>query len=188
MKNILFLAYPQYADFEIAHTLFFLKKVGKANVTTVTIDGKPVESIAGLLTMPQRGLSEVNVGEYDLVLISGGDGVHTIINESVLHTFLQSAYSKEIPIAAICASATLLGKSGLLKGKRFTCNPNTYEVFKDVFQGANYTGENIEVETNLITAKGTAFPEFNVAVGDLLNIWKDSTQENWALQFCRGNI
>ncbi|MGE8207788.1 DJ-1/PfpI family protein [Heyndrickxia sp. NPDC080065] len=188
MKNILFIAYPQYADFEIAHTLFFIRKSGRFKVTTVTVDGKPVESLAGLITMPQAGLSETDVEKYDLILISGGDGVHTIIDDASLSSFLQKASSKQIPIAAICASATLLGKAGLLKGEKFTCTENTYKHFNHVFEGAIYTGTNIEVGTNIITAKGTAFAEFTVAVGNLLGIWKDNKQSDWAFQFCKGNV
>lgn len=32
MVKVLFFAYDQYADFEIAHTLFFLRKLGKAEI------------------------------------------------------------------------------------------------------------------------------------------------------------
>ncbi|MGE6256690.1 DJ-1/PfpI family protein [Heyndrickxia sporothermodurans] len=188
MKNILFIAYNQYADFEVAHTLFFLRKAGKTKVTTVTVDAKPVESLAGLITMPQLSLSDVDVEHFDLVLISGGDGIYTVIEEEALSSLLQNAFANEIPIAAICASAALLGKAGLLKGKKFTCTANTFEQFNYVFEEAIYTGSNIEVGDYLITAKGTAFAEFTVAVGNLLKIWKDENHSNWARQFCKGNV
>lgn len=188
VKTILFIAYQQYADFEIAHTLFFLRKVGKAKITTVTVDGHSVERIAGLMTMPQSALSEVNVEMFDLVLISGGDGVGKVINDPSISLLLQKAFSVGIPIAAICASAALLGKAGLLRGNKFTCTQNTYEQFNQVFDDAIYTGSDIEVENNFITAKGTAFAKFTVEVGNLLGIWRDSEQADWALQFCKGNI
>lgn len=188
MKKILFFAYPQYADFEIAHTLFFLKKVGKAQVTTVTVDGKPIESLGGLHVQPQLSIPEVNVMDYDLVLISGGDGVQEVINESSIHVILQEAIKVGVPIASICASATLLGKAGLLKGNKFTCTPGTYEHYKEVFEGAEYTGGRIEVGEGFITAKGTAFPEFTVEVGNLLNIWKDQAKADHAFDFSKGNV
>jgi len=75
MKKILFFAYSQYADFEVAHALFLLKKLGKYEITTVSIDGKPVESTGGLWTQAERSLSDIKVTDYELILISSGDGV-----------------------------------------------------------------------------------------------------------------
>lgn len=82
----------------------------------------------------------------------------------------------------------MLGKAGLLRGNRFTCTHNTYEQFNQVFDDAIYTGSDIEVENNFITAKGTAFAKFTVEVGNLLGIWREREQADWALQFCKGNI
>ncbi|MFH5781805.1 DJ-1/PfpI family protein [Heyndrickxia oleronia] len=188
MRNILFIAYPLYADFEIAHTLFFLRKVGKVKVITATVDGKHVESVGGLITTPQITLAEAKVEDYDLVLISGGDGIETIINDSLLSGFLQNAHLKGTPIATICAAATLLGKAGLLKGKKLTCTDNTFTHFSEVFEGATYTGNNIEVLDNIITAKDTAFAEFTIAVGDQMKMWKNDAQSSGALRFCKGEI
>lgn len=187
MKKVLLFVFPQYADFEIAHTLFFLRKVGKASVVTATIDGDDVESLGGLLTKAQLTLSDVNIEEYDLVLIPGGDGISEVINDTSIQKLLTQAYEKEIPIASICASATLLGKAGLLKGKSFTCTLPTYQHFEKVFLEADYTGSNIEVGERFITAKGTAFAEFTVAVGNLLNLWRNKEQEESVYQFCKGN-
>ena len=186
MRKILFIAYNQYADFEIAHTLFFARKVGEYEIVTATLLGEKVTSLGGLITYPQIKIEEVEVRDYDLVLISGGDGVRELLDEHSLVVLLQNAYSLKIPIAAICASAAFLGKAGLLKGKSFTCLPNTVESFQATFLDANYTGEPIRVSEGLITAKGTAFAEFTIAVGETLNMWKNEEQKENALQFCKG--
>ncbi|MBP0725237.1 DJ-1/PfpI family protein [Bacillus sp. RG28] len=186
MKKILFIAYNQYADFEIANTLFFVKKVGKYEIETATLLGENVTSLGGLITCPQVKIEEVNVRDYDLVLISGRDGIRELLDEQSLVVLLQNAFSLKIPIAAICASAALLGKAGLLKRKSFTCLPNTVESFQDVFLDANYTGELIRVSDGLITAKGTAFAEFTIAVGDTLKLWSSEHQKENALKFCKG--
>lgn len=177
-----------YADFEIAHTLFFLRKLGKANLTIATADGKVVESLGGIVTTPKLSISEADPIDYDLILISGGDGISEVFNDSRIHEFLQQANTLHKPIASICASATILGKAGLLKENRFTCTPNTYEMFKEVFVDAEYTGERIEIQDNIITAKGTAFPEFTLAVIDQLNLWKNKKQREGALLFCKGEV
>ena len=184
--NILFFAYPKYADFEIAHPLFFLRKVGKAHVTTCTIAGNPVESIAGLITMPQFALEKVKVEDYDLILLPGGDGISEVMNHTSIHSMLQVASSAGIPIASICASAVLLGKAGLLDGKQFTCTQATYDHFNDVFIKGEYTGSNIEVSPKMITAQGTAFAEFTIEAGKMVGLWRDAEHAEKALRFCKG--
>ncbi|HET7628247.1 MAG TPA: DJ-1/PfpI family protein [Bacillales bacterium] len=186
--KILFFAYPHYADFEIAHTLFFLKKAGKADVTTVTVDGKSVESLGGLVVAPQLALAEVNPSEYDLVLISGGDGVEEVMDEPLVHDLLQKAHANQVPIAAICASAVLLAKAGLLKGVKFTCLPHTHEHFREAFADAGYTGAKVHAGEAFITAKGTAFAEFTVAVGEKLGMWQSREAAERSLRFCKGEV
>ncbi|WP_010093838.1 DJ-1/PfpI family protein [Ornithinibacillus scapharcae] len=187
-KKILFFAYPMYADFEIAHTLFFLRKVGNATITTATVDGDPVESVAGLITKAHAVISDVDPRDYDMVLVSGGDGIAKVVDDNRIREFLISARMAGIPIASICASAVLLGKAGLLAGKQFTCTPNTYEMFKAVFDAATYTGTRLEITDKMITAKGTAFPEFTLAVLDTLALWKNEEQRDYALRFCKGEV
>lgn len=177
--------YPQYADFEIAHALFFLRKAGKAEIITASIDGKHVKSVGGIVTKPQLKLSEAGEG-YDLILLPGGDGISEVLHELVLHNFLKQANAAGVPIASICASATFLGKAGLLHGKSFTCLPHTYEQYKHVFTNASYTNKAIEPVSYIITAKGTAFPEFTIAIGEMLNFWKDEEHKEKAYQFCIG--
>ncbi|MEI4802478.1 DJ-1/PfpI family protein [Bacillus sp. FJAT-51639] len=186
MKKVLFLAYPQYADFEIAHALFLLRKVGKAKITTVSVDGKPVESIGGLWTQVEASLSEITVNEFDLVLISGGDGVHEIVDKGIVSETLMNAFNLHIPIASICASAILLGKAGVLNDRKFTCLQHTYENNKVLFETSVYTGTDIEVEDTIITAKGTAFAEFAVAACQLMDLLKEKEKLDSTLKFCKG--
>ncbi|HWO74470.1 MAG TPA: DJ-1/PfpI family protein [Bacillus sp. (in: firmicutes)] len=188
MIKVLFFAFPQYADFEVAHPLFFLRKVAKADVTTVTVDGKPVETVGGLTVMPQFSLSAIDVTDYDLVLLPGGDGIEKVLNESSLQEVLQAAYQNEIPIASICASAAFLAKAGLIKGTKFTCTSATYEQFNDLFSEGKYAATSVEMGNRFITAKGTAFPEFTIAMGHMLGMWRDEKQADFAYQFCKGNV
>ena len=186
MKKVLFLVYPQYADFEIAHALFLLRKVGEAKITTVSVDGKPVESIGGLWTQTEASLPEIRVDEFDLILISGGDGVREILDEGIVSNMLMSAFNSNIPIASICASAILLAKAGILNGRKFTCLQNTYENHKSLFERSIYTGTDIEVENTVITAKGTAFAEFAVAVCQLMGLLNEKEKLDSTLKFCKG--
>ena len=53
-------------------------------------------------------------------------------------------------LAAICAAPLVLGRRGLLKGKRATCYPG----FENELIGAIATGESVVTDGNITTAKG----------------------------------
>ena len=59
-------------------------------------------------------------------------------------------------IAAICASPSIFGRAGLLKGKKFTCFPG----YEAECKGGEYTGSEAEWDGNVITGRsaGCAVP------------------------------
>lgn len=188
MMRILLCVYPNYADFQIGHLLFFLKKIGKAKIETTSIDGEIIKSLGGLRVRPDISMNQVQVKTYDLILCPGGDLLHEVADDPQIHYLLQTATVNNVPIASLCGSTLFLAKAGLLNDKKFTCNTGTYEQFKNDYSHATYTGNNVEVEASMITAKGTAFIDFTVAVGHLLKLWKSEEQVDHVLAFCRGEL
>ena len=53
-------------------------------------------------------------------------------------------------ISAICAAPSILGKKGILKGRKATCYPG----FDKYLEGADYTAGAVEKDGNIITARG----------------------------------
>lgn len=63
-------------------------------------------------------------------------------------------------VAAICAASTILGKMGLLNGRKATCYPG----LEQKLEGAEYTGELAVTDGNFVTGKGPgAAVEFGLA-------------------------
>ena len=80
---------------------------------------------------------------------------------------------KKQPIAAICAAPMILGKLGLLKGRKATCYPG----FEQYLEGAECTGALVERDGNIITGKGPgAAMDFALAVVDMM-MGKEKVQE-----------
>ena len=52
--------------------------------------------------------------------------------------------------AAICAAPSILGHLGILCGRDATCFPG----FEKELKGANYTGEHVVTDGNVVTGKG----------------------------------
>lgn len=186
MKKVLVIVYPEYADFQIAHTLFLLKKLGDVKITTASLDGKAVESIGSLKTMVDTSLSEIKLVEYDLILIPGGDGIPQLLEETVMIETLKRAYTSNIPIATICGAAAFLAQAGILKGKRFTCRLETYKTNRKLFEESIYTDAPLEKDQLVITAKPTAFAELAIAVGEMLHLFRNKQQSNALYSFCKG--
>ena len=59
-------------------------------------------------------------------------------------------------LAAICAAPLVLGRLGLLAGKKCTCYPG----FEGELTGATITGKLVEVDGNILTGKGPAAAYF----------------------------
>ncbi|MBQ1222713.1 MAG: DJ-1/PfpI family protein, partial [Oscillospiraceae bacterium] len=69
-------------------------------------------------------------------------------------------------VAAICAAPMVLGRMGLLEGKKATCYPG----FEEHLQGAEVTGDSVTADGNFVTANGPgAAAEFGFAVGEKLS-------------------
>lgn len=185
--EVLLCIYPQYADFQMGHLLFFLKKIGQAKITTTSVNGEAVESLGGLRVAADFAIEELNAVNYDLVLLSGGDGIDKVANDSRLLSLLQKANAANIPIGSMCASSILLGQAGLLHGRKFTCNPQTYEAYKTDFESALYTGNNVETTENITTAQGVAFADFTIAVGQMIGLWHHQQDIDKARAFCQGD-
>ena len=78
---------------------------------------------------------------------------------------LDFASEKGIVIGAICAAPSVLGKKGLLQGKKATCFPG----FEDQLIGAVVTDASVETDGNIITAKGAGCSiDFAYAIAEKL--------------------
>ena len=108
-------------------------------------------------------LDEVMEDDYDAVLFVGGPGIHEHFDDTDFHSIARAFYEAGKPTAAICAAPVILGRAGLLKGKRATCFSAQVQELKDL--GANYTGSHVEQDGLIITADG---PESAAAFGTLI--------------------
>ena len=70
-----------------------------------------------------------------------------------LADMLTDAARKGRRLAAICAAPSVLGRLGLLIGRRATCFPG----FEGELTGAAYTGEGVVTDGNVTTARGLGY-------------------------------
>ncbi len=106
--------------------------------------------------------AEINVEEYDALVIPGGRAPEYIRLDVDLLKMVQHFAEAEKPIAAICHGPQVLAAAGVLEGKRCTAYP---AVGPDVTNaGAEFVGVDVDkalVDGNLVSAPAwPAHPEW----------------------------
>ena len=80
-------------------------------------------SVAADETLDRVGLSNAEM----LVLPGGGTGVKNLGGEPRVEQLVREALERGLWVAAICAAPTLLGRWGLLEGRKAICYPGLEE-------------------------------------------------------------
>ncbi|MCF0208341.1 MAG: DJ-1/PfpI family protein, partial [Bacteroidaceae bacterium] len=85
-------------------------------------------------------------------LPGGMPGAENLDNCEPLKELLKKQNAQGKRIAAICAAPFILGKLGILSGRRATCYPG----FEGILDGAEYTGALYVTDGNITTGIGPA--------------------------------
>jgi len=124
----------------------------------VALDGAAeITGSHGITVRADKGFDAVNVGDYDALLLPGGQpGTTNLGNDERVLALLRAFHAVGKLTAAICAAPTVLSKAGLLDGKRATCYPG----LEDKLTGATPGTEPMIVDGTVITSRGvgTAIP------------------------------
>lgn len=171
MKKAAVMLYPLFSMQEISCTTELFKFYDK-EIVTFSAAGEPVKSEDGFTILPDGAFEDFCREDFDCLLLPGiWEPLPVLLDGRNIRFLEQFRNDKTLVIAAISSSPLLLGKAGLLEGKRFT--HGVFEEFLDAFpvvprEGAvrTYLVEN----GNLITAYGGAFREFAAAVARKVGI------------------
>ncbi len=141
-----------FEEIEAITTVDILRRAELA-VTTVGIGSKTITGSHGLtvhcdMLDKQAGNAK---GLQMIVLPGGMPGTLSLEKSPVVKAYIEHVIKNDLWLAAICAAPSILGHLNLLDGKKVTCFPG----FEDQLgEGAIYTGELVEVDGKLVTAKG----------------------------------
>lgn len=148
-KLVIFLA-DGFETCEALIPLDLLKRAG-VEVETVSISDKyEVVSSHGVEVKADKLFEEIDFEGYDAYFLPGGlNGTNNLFAHEELKKGLIEVSGRGKLISAICAAPSILGRIGILEGKRYTCYPG----FEGDY-GGEYTKEKAEVDGNIITGKG----------------------------------
>jgi 4-methyl-5(b-hydroxyethyl)-thiazole monophosphate biosynthesis len=167
MKKVLILLSNGFEVYEAASfidVLGWANEYGNERVEVTTAGLRPtITSTFGLDVVPNAGLEEIDVDQYDALAIPGGFESGGFYEDAFAEKFVdvvKGFHRSGKTIASICTGALCVGKSGILAGRRAT----TYHLSggkrrKELSEmGVDVQDEFIVVDDNVITSScpGTA--------------------------------
>lgn len=131
-------------------------KRGGIEVVLVSVGGtKEVVSSHQVRICADATIEETDFSDGDVLFVPGGlPGSENLSACPALIEALRQADKEGRRIAAICAApAVVLGRHGLLKGRRATCFPG----FENELAEAEYTSQGVVTDGNMTTARGLGY-------------------------------
>jgi len=124
---------------------------------------KTSRGMLGGTVQPDILVKEVKVEEFEAIIFVGGMGSSEYWEDPVAREIVKKAVALNKIVGAICIAPVTLANAGILEGKKATVFSSEISKLKE--KGAIYTGKNVEVDGNIITANGPqAAEEFGKAI------------------------
>lgn len=151
MKRVFVFLADGFEEIEAIAPIDILRRAD-LDVTTVSVsDSKEVTGAHGIKVLADQLFSEVAFGYDDYYVLPGGyDGMLNLSAHTGVNRLLERQHAAGKQLAAICASPSILGKLGILKGKEAVCYPG----FEDKLAGAVISEHPVVEDGNVITGKG----------------------------------
>jgi 4-methyl-5(b-hydroxyethyl)-thiazole monophosphate biosynthesis len=158
-----------FEEVEALAPLDLLRRAGVA-VTTVGIGGEQITGAHGITVQADIPDTMYADARPEMIILPGGmPGSKNLDASRIVDMALKAAVRSDAYIAAICAAPFILGKRGILKGKRATCYPG----FESELTGATLCADKVVVDGRIVTAAGMGVAvDFGLALVEQL---KDKT-------------
>ncbi len=144
--------------FEEVEALASVDALRRAGVEVTTVSVMHDQIVQGSHRIPviaDAKVGEVDLGDFDLVVLPGGMPGTTNLGEcEELHRAIVNRMAAGLKVSAICAAPSLLATWGLLDGRTATCYPGFETEFPE---GVRPDEPGVFWDDNLITASGPGF-------------------------------
>ena len=180
MKKTAVLIYNSFCNFEFSVALEILALAEK-EVVIFAHTKEAVKSEDGLMVLPNQTISEINIDEYDSLILPGAMDIREAIENEEVIEFIRKFENKTI--GAISIAPLMLVKAGLLSGKPFMAGVNKEEIMEEGFTeqdlekmvgwDANLESpvkEGYIITDNIITSISYNFVKWGLAFGRMIGI------------------
>lgn len=151
MTNVTILLAAGFEEAEALVPADLLLRAG-AKVTLASVDGsETVTGSHGFRIGADCSIDAVDRAQNDLLILPGGKlGTDNLFASIKVRSMIQDAVANGKLVAAICAAPSILGRMGLLEGRKYACYPG----FEPLVAGGIYTGKKVEQDDIFVTAEG----------------------------------
>jgi protease I len=148
--KILMISADNFEDMELFFPYYRLREEG-FHVDLASMKKDRIKGKHGYEISVDKTLTEINPGDYDVLVLPGGKAPETIRKDKYALEIAKHFFGKNKPVAAICHGPQTLISAGLLKGRRATCYKSVAPEMKEA--GAIYEDKEVVVDGNLVTSR-----------------------------------
>ncbi|MDR1940868.1 MAG: DJ-1/PfpI family protein [Endomicrobium sp.] len=150
MKKVVFITAPEVFRDEEYYKPKKILEDGAIKVITASLKTGEITGRFGYKAVSDMILEDVKSKDFDGIVFVGGGGTSVFFQDPTALKLANEFFQDGKPTASICIAGVILANSGILKGKKAT-------VFIDgkddlIKNGADYTGNPVEIDGNIITA------------------------------------
>ena len=155
-----------FEEIEALAPVDFLRRAG-VEVVTVGVNSAEVTGAHAIKVLADITADDVVLNEnlQGVILPGGMPGAENLNNSAIVQNAIDYCAENNKILSAICAAPFILGRRGLLKGKKATCFPG----FEDELIGARLEEYGVVTDGLVVTAKGAGVAwEFGAAICALI--------------------
>lgn len=140
-----------FEDSELIYPYYRLQEAGFDVDLVSEEEDKIYEGKNGVKQRSDKAAEDVDVSDYDVLVIPGGHGPDRMRIKESLVELAKDAVDNGLVIASVCHGAQLLIETGMLEGKKATC---WYSVKTDLENaGGEFLDEEVVVDGKLVTSR-----------------------------------
>ncbi|NWH07151.1 MAG: DJ-1/PfpI family protein [Alphaproteobacteria bacterium] len=162
---IAMLVYPGFTALDLVgpHYMFASMIGASVHLVTTTASKAPVESDLGLAIAPTMTLDQCPK-ELDVLFVPGGTfGTIAVMKDQKVLDVLRGLAAKSRFVTSVCTGSLILGRAGLLKGRRATSHWVTRDILREF--GATPVDARVVSDGNVTTGAGvSAGMDFGLAL------------------------
>jgi cyclohexyl-isocyanide hydratase len=139
----------------VLETLGVTRRISSENffeVSVLGVEEGPVKCANGLVVTPQGSMEHLL--DQDVIVVPGGRGILNLLGSEAVMQVLRDAHDRVKIVASVCTGSVVLGKAGLLRGKRATTHHLHFDELLAHSPGVVPVREKVVVDGKIVTGAG----------------------------------
>lgn len=148
--TIVFLLFPGITQLDFTAPAQALARMPGAKLVGAASNLEPIKTDSGFSILPTHDFAACP--QADLLCVPGGHGVADVLGKSATIDFLRDQAKAATWVTSVCTGAFLLGRAGLLQGKRATTHWAYTQLLTLV--GASYVADRVVEDGKVVSCGG----------------------------------